>query len=68
MLRLRNWVRDNNGATAIEYAILAGFVSSAIIVSTYTLGGHLGLVLTSVANALDEPPPPPPLARPNSAH
>ena len=58
MLRLRSWVRDDRGATAIEYAILAGFVSCAIMVSIHTLGGNLGLVFTSIADALDAAPPP----------
>ena len=67
MLRLRSWVRDDRGATAIEYAILAGFVSCAIMVSVHTLGGHLGLVFTSVVDALDGTPPPP-AASPNAFH
>ena len=68
MLRLRTWVRDDRGATAIEYAILAGFVSCAIMISVQTLGGNLGLIFTSVADAFDGPPPPPPAFSPNGLH
>ena len=57
MLRLRSWVRDERGATAIEYAILAGFVSCAIMISISTLGGNLNLVFTSVADAFEAAPP-----------
>ena len=67
MLRLQFWVRDDRGATAIEYAILAGFVSCAILVSIHTLGGNLGLVFTTVAEAIDGTPPPPP-ASANASH
>ncbi|KZL24823.1 Flp family type IVb pilin [Pseudovibrio sp. Ad37] len=51
--------KDESGATAIEYGILAAFISVVIIGVVTTLGEQLQVVFQSVIDALDPPPPPP---------
>lgn len=39
---------DVSGATAIEYALIAGFIAIALIVSLSTIGGSLNQTFTKV--------------------
>jgi len=48
LLRL---IRDESGATAIEYAIIAAGVAGAIIITVSTVGGKVLDLFTSVTNA-----------------
>ena len=52
---LVTFLRDNSGATAIEYGLIAAGISVAIIAVVNTLGGQLkttfSTVSTSLANA-----------------
>ena len=47
----RFW-RDESGATAIEYGLIAASISIAIIVAVNGLGTNLNNVFTSVNNSL----------------
>ncbi len=47
-----HFVRNEDGATAIEYGILAALVSVAIITAVTLLGGRLSTTFGSVANAV----------------
>ena len=40
-LELLRFIRCDEGATAIEYALIAGGISIAIVGSVSTLGGHV---------------------------
>jgi pilus assembly protein Flp/PilA len=42
------FLRDEQGATAIEYALIAAVVAVAIIVAVEQLGGSLGLLYDGV--------------------
>jgi pilus assembly protein Flp/PilA len=53
--QLRKFAKDESGATAIEYGLIAAGISVAIIVSVQTLGSKLNAVFTSVTNALGGP-------------
>ena len=44
--------RDENGATAIEYAMIAGVVSIAILVGLTALGGNVSNLYNSISNAV----------------
>jgi len=44
--------RDEEGATAIEYGLIAAGISVAIIAVVQTLGGKLNATFTAVSNAL----------------
>jgi pilus assembly protein Flp/PilA len=46
------FVRDNSGATAIEYGLIAAGISVAIIVAVNGLGTTLNGVFTSVNSQL----------------
>jgi len=54
---VRRFLRSNDGATAIEYALIAGFLVLAIVGGTVELGqvvaGMYGDVAGQVSNAAD---------------
>jgi pilus assembly protein Flp/PilA len=52
MSMFRRFVKDDSGATAIEYGLIAALVSVAIIVALGTLGTELGNTFNAVADQL----------------
>jgi pilus assembly protein Flp/PilA len=52
MSLITRFVRDETGATAIEYGLIAAGISVAIIGVVTTLGGKLVTTFTSVQDAL----------------
>jgi pilus assembly protein Flp/PilA len=44
--------RDDRGATAIEYTLIAALISIAVLVAAGTLGGKVNGVLSNVASKL----------------
>lgn len=46
------FVRDESGATAIEYGLIAALISVVIIGALQALGGNLNTDFTSVSTAL----------------
>jgi pilus assembly protein Flp/PilA len=46
------FVKDENGATAIEYGLIAAGISIAIIAVVKTLGTNLNTTFSSVSTAL----------------
>jgi pilus assembly protein Flp/PilA len=49
---LKMFVKDERGATAIEYGLIAAGISIAIITVVATLGTQLNATFTSVSTAL----------------
>jgi pilus assembly protein Flp/PilA len=49
---LFRFMRDESGATAIEYGLIAAGISVAIIVTVNALGGQLNNVFTNVSTSL----------------
>jgi pilus assembly protein Flp/PilA len=49
---LARFFRDEDGATAIEYGLIAALIGVAIIGAVSTLGGELNNTFTAVSNAL----------------
>ena len=49
---LNRFLKDESGATAIEYGLIAAGISVAIIVVVQGLGTKLNTTFTSVSNAL----------------
>ncbi|MFZ5482454.1 MAG: Flp family type IVb pilin [Myxococcota bacterium] len=45
-------IRDESGATAIEYGLIAGLVSVAIIIALTTLGSELSSLFNTIATTL----------------
>lgn len=39
---------DKEGATAIEYAVIAGLISVVVIAGASIIGGDLGTIMTSI--------------------
>jgi pilus assembly protein Flp/PilA len=46
------FIRDQRGATGIEYALIAGFLSIAIVTAVGALGSTLNGTFTTVSTAL----------------
>ena len=49
---VRNLFRREDGATAIEYTLIAALIAVAAIVSMTTVGGKVTNVLSNVANVM----------------
>ena len=49
---LRRFLHDAQGATAIEYALIAAGIAAAIIITVNALGVSVNTMWTAVANAL----------------
>ena len=45
---IRKFLKDENGATAIEYGLIAALVAVAIVGALTTLGGSLGTMFGTV--------------------
>jgi len=48
----QNFFRDENGATAVEYGVMIGFISIAIMGTLAAIGTSIGDVFTTLSNAL----------------
>jgi pilus assembly protein Flp/PilA len=49
---VKRFVKDNSGATAIEYGLIAASIAVVIITAVQLLGTNLTTTFTSVAGAL----------------
>jgi pilus assembly protein Flp/PilA len=49
---LRRLMKDNQGATAVEYTLIASLIAVAAIASMRTVGEKISNVLGNVTNAL----------------
>jgi pilus assembly protein Flp/PilA len=52
MLRFRRFARDEAGATAVEYGLIAALVSVAGIAALMSLGGSLTHIFSFIASTL----------------
>ena len=52
MSLLARFIRDDSGATAIEYGLIAAGISVAIIATVNTIGGKLSDAFTSISTQL----------------
>jgi pilus assembly protein Flp/PilA len=50
--KIKTFLQDESGATAIEYGLIAAGISVAIIAIVNTLGGQLSAKFTSISNQL----------------
>jgi pilus assembly protein Flp/PilA len=51
-LLIAKFLRDERGATAIEYCLIASFIALAIMVSVQSIGPTLNAKFTSVNSSL----------------
>jgi len=49
---LHKFVRDESGATAIEYALIASLIAVSIITVVTTVGGKVSTVFGEIGNTL----------------
>ena len=52
MKLINRFLRDESGATAIEYGLIAALISVVIIGALQALGGNLNTKFTAVSTAL----------------
>jgi pilus assembly protein Flp/PilA len=52
MKHVLNFIRNDSGATAIEYALIASLIAVAIITAVSTVGTKVSTVFTEVGNSL----------------
>jgi pilus assembly protein Flp/PilA len=52
MLSVRNFLSDESGVTAIEYALIASLIAVFIIVAVQLVGTQVSTVFTEVGNSL----------------
>jgi pilus assembly protein Flp/PilA len=52
MRLLARFLSDDSGATAIEYALIGGMLSVAIILGATALGSRLGAMFDSLASSV----------------
>jgi pilus assembly protein Flp/PilA len=48
-----HFLRNESGATAIEYGLIAAFIFLAIVSVLTQVGSNLNLIFTSINNGLD---------------
>ena len=53
MTILKSLLRDESGATAIEYGLIAALISVAAITAITTVGTKLSTMMTNTANKLN---------------
>lgn len=46
------FVKDESGATAIEYSLIAALMAAAIITAVTALGGNIGTAFTNIGARL----------------
>ncbi|MFV3330506.1 Flp family type IVb pilin [Pseudomonas sp. NY15437] len=46
--KAKAFMADKEGATAIEYAVIAGLISVVVIAGASIIGGDLGTIMTSI--------------------
>jgi pilus assembly protein Flp/PilA len=52
MARIQNFLGDESGVTAIEYALIASLIAVFIIVAVQYVGTQVSTVFTEVGNSL----------------
>lgn len=52
--RLYTWLCCNEGATAIEYGLIAGGISLAIVAAVFLFGDDLSSVFTAIGEPMDD--------------
>jgi pilus assembly protein Flp/PilA len=50
---IKQLIQDETGATAIEYGLIAGLISVAIIVALTALGDSLDSLFSQISGAVD---------------
>ena len=54
MKTIAKFLRDDSGATAIEYGLIAALIAVAIIAAASMLGGQLGTLFNDIGDTLKD--------------
>lgn len=57
MTSIKRFIKDESGATAIEYGLIAAGIAVAIITAVGTVGDNLSSMFTGVATKISEETP-----------
>jgi len=52
MLKARDFVSDDEGATAVEYGMLVALIAAVIVAIVGVLGGQISTAFTTLSTAL----------------
>jgi pilus assembly protein Flp/PilA len=52
MLRVRNFINDESGVTAIEYALIASLIAVFIIVAVQAVGTSISTVFSEIGTTI----------------
>lgn len=52
MNKLMEFLRDEEGATAVEYGLIVGLIAAVIVIAVSTLGGYVNGAFTKVNDNL----------------
>lgn len=55
--RLLRLVKNDSGATAIEYGLIAGLVAVVLVTALFALGGDLTSTFETISEKLNPTPP-----------
>ena len=49
---IKNYIKEEDGVTAIEYALIASLIAGVIITAVTLLGGNISSLFTALANKI----------------
>ena len=52
--KIQSYIQSEDGATAIEYGLIAGGISLAIVTATFAFGGSLQGMFETMATAMSD--------------
>jgi pilus assembly protein Flp/PilA len=52
LTKVKNFLREEEGASAVEYGLLVALIAAVIIGAVTTLGGNLSTLFTNVAGSI----------------
>ncbi|OIJ43911.1 Flp family type IVb pilin [Massilia timonae] len=52
---IANLIKEEDGVTAIEYALIASLIAGVIIAAVTTLGGNISTLFTNLAAKIKQP-------------
>jgi len=52
--KVKSFIREEEGASAVEYGLLVAGIAVVVMVAIYTIGTNLNTKFTAVANKLAE--------------
>jgi pilus assembly protein Flp/PilA len=51
-VRTRNWLENDEGATAVEYGLMVAGIAMLIILAVWAIGGNLSTLFQSIADTI----------------